>query len=138
MAKGNGNGTSGKTAVRQRSTILAKRAQPHGGALLSGGLPGNRGGVGKMPETLRIRSRDVYDKWLDWADKAMDDPGTPPEIRMQIGNTAGRYGLGEANKIDMDEVRERLGKQIDAISATYPPAEAEKIIAVIRPAWAAA
>ena len=118
------------------------RAQPHGGALRNGGT--NRGGPGRMPEVLRAKSRDVYARWVEWAEKAVaakldeKDDAVTDEIMMQIGNTVGRYGLGDAAKIDADEVRARLQKQIDDIVAALPAADAERVLGVIRPAWDAA
>lgn len=41
--------TAGKTAAP------VKRTQPHGGALLTGGMPGNRGGTGRPPSELKRR-----------------------------------------------------------------------------------
>lgn len=34
--------------------------QPHGGALLAGGVPGNRGGVGQPPSVIRSLSREAW------------------------------------------------------------------------------
>lgn len=40
-----------KTAAK--TAAPAKVPQPHGGALLTGGVPGNKGGTGRPPEWLR-------------------------------------------------------------------------------------
>ena len=127
------------------------RAQPHGGALRNGGT--NRGGPGRMPEVLRIRSRATYEQWLDWADivvagklAAINAPTTAKpkstviddETMLQIGKTVARYSFPPNDSISLDEIRERLARQLEAIGATLPPNEAEKVIAAIRPVWAAA
>jgi hypothetical protein len=118
------------------------RPQPHGGALRNGGT--NKGGPGRMPEVLRMRSRAVYEKWLDWADKVVtskldEKPNAiSDETMMQIGNTVGRYGFPPSDSVSLDEIRERLARQLEAIGATLPASDAEKVIAAIRPVWAAA
>jgi hypothetical protein len=38
----------------------SKLAQPHGGALNSGGPPGNRGGVGRPPSEIRRQAREIF------------------------------------------------------------------------------
>lgn len=65
----------------------------HGrGKLRRGGT--NKGGTGRPPEALRIKSRAVFEKWLAWAAKRVADPETDDSLMLQIGNTAAKYGLG--------------------------------------------
>lgn len=85
--------TPSKSAGKQRAPQTVP--QKHGGALLPGGKLGNKGGTGRPPEALRIRSREVFAAWLDWAAKQMAHPDKlDPQTLNVIGNTAAKYGLG--------------------------------------------
>lgn len=47
--------------------------QPHGGALLSGGLPGHAGGPGRPKDEIRARLREIaYGKGLTFLDELLD------------------------------------------------------------------
>lgn len=53
-----------KTAAKSAGRKKAKRkpgrvAQPHGGELLTGGVPGNRGGTGRPPDLFRQRMAEL-------------------------------------------------------------------------------
>ena len=80
---------------KKNSVETPVRAGNRGAGALRTGNPGNKGG-GRKPEALRIKSREVFEKWLKWAAKKAVDPKTPDDVMMQIGNTAGRYGIGTA------------------------------------------
>lgn len=57
---------------------LALIPQPDGrGALLSGGMPGNRGGIGKPKSLVRQRCRDSFDERIPVLEKIVD--GVPIE-----------------------------------------------------------
>lgn len=52
---------------------------------------------------------------------------------------AGKHrGLWGEKGVTPEAIRDKLAKQIDAILATLPPADAEKVITAIRPVWLAA
>jgi hypothetical protein len=68
-----------KTAVKtaegvqpagQGSTGL--RPQRHGGGLLPGGLPGNKGGTGRPPSQIRAALRASYDARMGFLDDVID------------------------------------------------------------------
>ena len=80
---------------KKNSAKTPTRIPSTGRGELRVGNPGNKGG-GRKPEALRIKSREVFEKWLAWAAKKAVDPLTPADVMMQIGNTAGRYGIGTA------------------------------------------
>jgi len=105
--------------------------QPHGGALRNGGP--NKGGTGRPPEYLRLRSREVYEKWLDWAEKQVGVKKPDPDLMIQIGKTSGRFGFPAEDSVSRQYVRELLQKQIDVILATLPANDAERLIAALHP-----
>lgn len=45
-----------------KNGTVRKIPQPHGGALNSGGTPGNKGGTGRPPNAIRALARELLDK----------------------------------------------------------------------------
>ena len=87
----------------------------HGrGRLRKGGKPGNKGGTGRPPEALRIKSRQLFDKWLEWAAKQASESAPDANLMMQIGNTAAKYGLGTTFTPTDTE-----GKTLTAVRVTH-------------------
>jgi hypothetical protein len=107
--------------------------QPHGGAIRNGGT--NRGGPGRTPEVLRMKSRELYERWIAWAAKKMKAQNAADDLMMQIGNTSGKYGFAPSDMVSRQDVRERLQKQIDIIISTLSSADAERLIAALHPVW---
>lgn len=62
---------------------------PRGGALRNGGP--NRGGSGRPPESIRVRSRDMYDSVLDQIEARDLSTASLGELAL-IANTVARYG----------------------------------------------
>lgn len=132
--------------------------QPHGGALRNGGT--NKGGPGRPPEALRMKSRSVYEKWLTWADGIMDQaiaaqapaarpvegekksapvPKAPDEDAvLSIGKTAGRFGLGHDDMVSRQAIREVLQKQVEILTNILPASEAERVLSALSPLWSTA
>lgn len=99
-------------------SAVALRAQPHGGALLPGGQPGNRGGSGRPPSAVRLRCLDSFEARITVAEEIADNSGERPRDRLAALDLLARYaGLG-AHSFDPEaalrsEVRNR---EIDAIT----------------------
>jgi len=83
--------------------LPTKIVQPHGGALNSGGTPGNKGGTGRPPNEIRALARDlgyrsmkIIEKEIERLEKLVQD-GKPLPINLvlQISDQANKYGLGE-------------------------------------------
>ena len=47
----------------------------------------------------------------------------------------GRYGIGQASDLSVDQVRERLAATLALLRQRLPADEAEPIIAEMRPLW---
>lgn len=79
------------------------REQPHGGALLSGGVPGNKGGNGRPPNEIRALARDlgyrsmkIIEKEVERLEKLVaEGKPLPINLVLQISDQANKYGLGE-------------------------------------------
>ena len=78
---------------------------PHGGALRNGGT--NRGGSGRPPNVIRARSRAMFDLVLDEMERRNLKKATLGELAT-LANTAGRYGLGTADAVDLTSKGDRL------------------------------
>lgn len=80
--------------------------QPHGGALNSGGTPGNRGGTGRPPNEIRALAREIgYDaitilKGEVERLKALAATGKPIPVQLvlSINEQMLKYGLGEKHE----------------------------------------
>lgn len=91
-----------------------KIPQKHGGALLSGGKPGNKGGPGRPPSGLREACREIFEGSLEnlktiaqgTAKRPFMGDEVPPLFSEQIKaiDTAGKYGLGEAKVVVPEEL----------------------------------
>ena len=129
--------TAVKTAVAQvrRGTTPDRIPQPHGGALLSGGLPGNRGGIGRPPSALRERLRGSFDERVGVLEQIADDQAADPQDRIRALEVMGKYGLGPVRELTVDEVRDRLRETVATIQRSLPQAKASEILGRLREVW---
>ena len=80
--------TAAKTAAKTAVVL-----QKHGGALLTGGVPGNKGG-GRPPNELRGSMRDILDKGLPHLkDFVVGEKDARPADQLRAIEIAGRFGL---------------------------------------------
>ena len=101
------------------------RPQSHGGALLSGGQPGNRGGTGAPPSMIRARCRESFLSRVAIAERIADEESQDARNRLKALELLARLGLGslEAGPIDddrakRDEIRAAGGSEYDVLVAT--------------------
>ena len=66
--------------------------QPHGGALLSGGVEGNRGGSGRPPSAVRLRCLAGFFERIGVAETIADDPAANPRDRLAALDLLAKYG----------------------------------------------
>ena len=96
-----------KATVKKLATKLPTLIpQPNGrGALLSGGIPGHKGGSGRPPDIVRKRCRESFDKLIPILERIATDklPKTSekPRVRDRIMaiDTLGKHGFGGDTKI---------------------------------------
>ena len=90
-----GNKKPQKTAGKTAALI----PQAHGGALLDGGKPGNRGGSGRPPDVVRGRARDAFYTHIPILEKIAEGKlkhkNVTPDFdqRMKAIDQLGKYGL---------------------------------------------
>lgn len=132
MAKPKQSKTAAPAAAVDASVNLpALIPQEHGGALLAGGQPGNKGG-GRTPSLTREAARLAFDKRIELLEQIADGEAlvkikdadgnvtvatTSPEVsdRLKAINLLGTYGLGAAKEVSADAVRDRVNLTLDII-----------------------
>lgn len=106
--------------------------QPHGGALLTAGVPGNRGG-GRPPSVVREAAREAFHVRIPILAKLADDETISPAERISAIDKLGKHGL--SGHVSWDDIRERLGKQLAVIQALVPPEHHEALLAQLADVW---
>lgn len=113
--------------------------QPHGGALLSGGIHGHEGTGGRPASEIRKRLRGSFAARIaileEIADGGSDDVKYTAPDRMKAIDILAKYGLGTTKELTVEHVRDRLHQTLRAIHEVLPKEEAEKLIAHIEPIW---
>jgi len=96
-----------------------------GGALLSGGLPGNAGG-GRPPSIVRATMREALADRIEILAAIADDPDVRPADRIKAIEQLARYGLGQSHEVSGPD-----GGPLD-VGAWTTSARAELLAAVRR------
>ncbi len=109
--------------------------QPHGGAILGGGLPGHVGGGGRPSSVLRERLRGSFQDRVKVLEEIADDSKADPQDRIRAIDVLARYGLGVTRELSVDEVRDRLRETVALIRRVLPPEQATEILTLLREVW---
>ena len=86
--------------------------QPHGGALLSGGQPGQTPGPGRPPSRIKAALRKSFDERIDTLEAIADDEDASLPDRMKALDMMAKYSDLDLN-VDIDLV-EKLGAVVAA------------------------
>lgn len=140
-----------------QATAITKVTQPHGGALNSGGTPGNKGGPGRPPGVIRDKFRqllatngikhveEVLAGTVILAGKC-EKCGHKPDRnlrlesrisdRSQVVEFLARYGIGVRDQLDIisPEVRMRIQQTISLI-ASRSKWESEELLKALDEVW---
>jgi hypothetical protein len=92
---------------------------PRGGALWTGGIPGNKGGTGRPPSALRQLARELYGEYLEPTTRKIMDSENPLDMKtkVQVLDHYAKFGLGEVQAVADDTVLKAVG----TILANYLP-----------------
>lgn len=144
--------TTAVTTGRQPHKI----PQPHGGALNSGGTPGNAGGLGRPASDIKARLRGSFYDRIPLLEQIADAcvpireqcPQckylAPDEVlvvrtadadRLRALDMMAKYA-GDEDDVPASEVRKRLEQTIATIRATVEQSTANVLIAALGPVWA--
>lgn len=91
--------TAAKTAADSSPPEPELVPQSHGGALLSGGAPGNAGGTGRPPSELREKMRGSLEERLHVAEAIADNPQSSDTDRLRALDFLAKYGLGTKQEV---------------------------------------
>ena len=112
-SKANGRKPRAKKSATKTPKLIP---QSNGrGALLAGGMPGNRGGSGRPPDVIRKRCRDSFDKRIPILERIADDKlgkdSDQPRVRDRIMalSELSRVGLGAGTQIAAAQVESPEG-----------------------------
>ena len=112
MTKSNSRKSKSGNKKPQKTTAktTALVPQAHGGALLAGGKPGNRGG-GRPPDLIRQRCRESFDKRIPILEQIADDRlkkgSAQPKVRDRI------LALSELAKVGLGFGAQIVAAQVD-------------------------
>lgn len=106
--------------------------QPHGGALRSGGKPGNKGGS-KPPSIVRKACRKGFYARIPLLKRIADNEAVDIKERLRAVEMLGRFGLSGA--ITWDDIRSRLKAQVEILRAALPAEQVEPILAELSRIW---
>ena len=126
--------------------------QPHGGALLAGGKPGNKGGrprsiireklsgvmtehgIGVLEEIITA-PRETTVTCDECGHKQEVKPPSSDADRLRGVDIAGKYSIGTIQQIDTEQVRARLEQTLDLINELLNPEDAQRLNAALRGVW---
>jgi hypothetical protein len=121
-----------KTSVQPTLSIVGR----NGGKLLSGGVPGHRGGGGRPPNWF-----------IDFAVEQLDDPTTREQVTSVLHDKDHQHfariyrtlleRIPTGGEIDAAAVRAKLDRTITLISELLTPADAQSVLIALRRVWAA-
>ena len=109
--------------------------QKHGGALLAGGRPGNRGGSGRPSNALRERLRGSLDERVAVLEEIADNPDASDRDRIKAVDILGKYGLGTVREITVEDVRGRLRATLELLRDELDEDQADRLIGRLKGIW---
>jgi hypothetical protein len=131
VSVGTSRGTS-PNLVREPHRI----SQPHGGALLSGGRPGNRGGTGRPPSAMRALLSASFEQRIRILEMIADDRLARVGDRLRAIDILGKYGLrGDDGTIDVQQVRTMLENTYRLLVEALDPATFARISRRMKVIW---
>ncbi|HSI71708.1 MAG TPA: hypothetical protein VK934_00910 [Fimbriimonas sp.] len=99
------------------SSVREYREGRNGGKLLTGGVPGHKGGGGRPSSELRARSRVAFALGLDFAERLLagDVEGSTAD-KLRAMDITGKYGLGEATVLLPEEMLGAMAEAFDELN----------------------
>lgn len=118
--------------------------QSHGGALLSGGQPGNKGGPGRPPSKVRALAREEFFEAIPELAKIARGGGKRGKKeetadRLRAIDILGKYGLGQARGLDEEQFEGivlQMASVVQArLNAALPRETADKVLEALFEDW---
>lgn len=107
--------------------------QLHGGALLSGGKPGNRGG-GRPKAAVRADLLRILDEYgIPHAEAVL--AGEDEERKDKILKDLLQHALGPEKEVTIEWVGDRLGETVRILREELPAELADRVLGRVREVW---
>ncbi|HXI14722.1 MAG TPA: hypothetical protein VNM48_00025 [Chloroflexota bacterium] len=102
MSTSNGNSNNGNGLAKKTALVPQRNGGAlNGGALLPGGVPGNKGGPGVTPHIVRARARSSFYERIPQLEKIADHPASSNGDVINAIDKLARYGLVEEKTEDI-------------------------------------
>jgi hypothetical protein len=125
-----------KTAKKTAKNSLIP--QPNGkGALLPGGQPGNKGG-GRMKSEVRAAALEGADIAIPFLIKVVKDAKAgkgPRREGIASSKVLLQFGLGTQTEVSVDDIRNRLTRQLEVLREELPAPLLDRILPRLRVIW---
>ena len=118
---------------RPHAKSVALVPQLHGGAIRTGGNPGNKGGTGRPPSAIRARMREHLDSEV--LDSVMDEFEKGELDTLDVAEFLAKYGLGTMKEVSVENVRERLRLTLEVLRRELSAPQLRAIIPQIEGVW---
>lgn len=132
------------------ATPPPKVEQAHGGAIYQGGLPGNRGGRGRLPSAFRELARECMEDLVPRLHQmGRGDPmpasivvgGAVVEVQMRPSFSDQRAAaeaitkLGMGSVLSRDDLVDRLRRQTEVLKSMLPEGEFQAVMRRLSEVW---
>jgi hypothetical protein len=132
-----------------KANMPALIPQPNGkGALLAGGIPGNKGG-GRPKSEVRAAALEGADVAIPFLKSVVEEAieakkkkkdGVLGLFRSKAEAIAAskillQFGLGTQTEVSVDDIRNRLSRQLEVLREELPAALLERVLTRLKPIW---
>jgi len=117
--------------MTRRAASVELVPQAHGGSLLAGGKPGNRGG-GRLRSEVRAAALEGADVGVGRLRKIVTSPRSRPALVVQAAGILLKYGLGMSDEVTLDELRSFMLHMFAIIEQECDAETAGRVIARLR------
>lgn len=122
-----------KTPVKTPGAELV--TQLHGGALKTGGNPGNKGGTGRPKSEVRAAALAGADKAIPKLIAIVEDAKSEKSEITAAGKVLLQFGLGTQTEVSVEDIKHRLTRQMEVLREEIPLAILERVVARLHPIW---
>ena len=126
--------TTGQTTA-PKSAMPAKIPQAHGGALNSGGTPGNAGGTGRPKSEVRAAALAGADKAIPKLLAIVEDETSQKSEVIAAGDKLLKYGLGTQTEVSVEDIKHRLTRQMEFLRERLSAAVLDGILPGLHSIW---
>ena len=91
--------------------------------------------AGRPPSAVRAILREAFVARVPLASAIADNPAFTPSERLRALDLLGRFGIGTAREMSVDDVKDRLAETVSAIQRIVSAPQREELLATLRVVW---